>query len=157
MTVRSYERHNCPIAQALRVVGDQWTLLIVRDLLAGPQRFEALQRSLGISRNLLTRRLRQLVDDGLVRRERIDGTRRFQYRATQTCRDLRIAILALAEWGERCRPDPAGPRLNVRSRDDGAPVGVRLCRLDDGREVAPDDIAVERRVDRPAVAQIPDT
>jgi len=145
MTVRSYERHNCPIAQALRVVGDQWTLLIVRDLLAGPQRFEALQRSLGISRNLLTRRLRQLVDDGLVLRERIDGTRRYQYRATQTCRDLRIAILALAEWGERWRPDPAGPRLKVHSRDDGAPVGVRLCRLDDGREVTPDEIAVERR------------
>jgi len=145
MTVRSYERHNCPIAQALRVIGDQWTLLIVRDLLAGPQRFEALQGSLGISRNLLTRRLRQLVDDGLVERVAIEGSRRYRYQATETCRELRIAILALAEWGERWRPDPAGPRLKVQACGDGAAVGVRLCRLDDGTAMDTDDVVVRRR------------
>ena len=63
MTTRSYEQPDCPLAQALRVVGDQWTLMIVRDALGGVRRFEGFQKSLGLSRNLLTQRLRQLEEE----------------------------------------------------------------------------------------------
>lgn len=144
MTTQSYAPLNCPIAQALSVIGDQWTLLIVRDVLSGPRRFEELRSALGISRNLLTRRLRQLEDDGLLERRPIPGSRRFEYAATEKCRDLRVAVLALAEWGERWRPDPDGPRVAIRDRGDGMAVGVRLCRLDDGTAVDSRSVEVLR-------------
>lgn len=145
MTTRSYDQHNCPIAQALRVIGDQWTLLIVRDALAGIRRFQGFQKSLGLSRNLLTQRLRQLEEEGLLERVAIEGSRRFEYRPTQKCRELRVALLSLAEWGERWRPDPDGPRLKIRERDSGSPVGARLCRLDDGRAIDGQQVEVVRR------------
>lgn len=145
MTTRSYEQHNCPIAQALRVVGDQWTLMIVRDLLSGVRRFEGFQKSLGLSRNLLTRRLRQLEEEGLVERVPVPGGSRQEYRPTRKCKDLRVALLALAEWGERWRPDEDGPRLKIRERDSGAPVGARLCRIEDGTAVESRDVEVIRR------------
>lgn len=145
MTSRSYEPHNCPIAQALRTIGDQWTLLIVRDALSGVRRFQGFQKSLGISRNLLTQRLRQLEEEGLLERVAIEGSRRFEYQPTQKCWDLRITLLALAEWGERWRPDPDGPRLKIRERESGRPVGARLCRLDDGAAVESRGVEVVRR------------
>ena len=154
MTTRSYEQHNCPIAQALRIVGDQWTLMIVRDALRGVCRFEGFQKSLGLSRNLLTRRLRQLEEEGLLERRPVDGSRRYEYCPTAKCRDLRVALLALAEWGERWRPDPDGPRLQVRDRNDGEAVGVRFCRLDDGAVIDSGDVEVIRR--RAARAAEPD-
>ncbi len=140
MTVRSYDRHACPIAQTLSVVGDQWTLLLVRDVLRGARRFETFQSNLGISRNLLTRRLKQLVAEGLLERTRIPGSRRHEYRPTEKCKDLRLTILALAEWGERWRADPKGARLEFRERDTDAAVGVRFCRLDDGRAIDTADV-----------------
>ncbi len=140
MTVRSYDRHACPIAQTLSVVGDQWTLLLVRDVLRGARRFETFQSSLGISRNLLARRLKQLVAEGLLERTRIPGSRRYEYRPTEKCKDLRLTILALAEWGERWRADPKGARLELRERDTDAAVGVRFCRLDDGRAIGTADV-----------------
>jgi len=144
MTTRSYAQLRCPIAQALSLVGDQWTLLIVRDLLSRPRRFEELREALGISRNLLTQRLRQLESEGLLERRPIEGSRRFVYAATEKCMDLRMAVLALAEWGERWRPDPEGPRLTVTDRKDGAAVGVRFCRLDDGAAVPSEEVKVRR-------------
>lgn len=135
MTARSYERHACPIAQTLSVVGDQWTLLLIRDVLRGARRFETFQSSLGISRNLLSKRLKQLVAEGLLERTQIPGSRRYEYRPTEKCVDLRLTILALAEWGDRWRADPKGARLELRERETNADVGVRFCRLDDGREI----------------------
>ena len=140
MTVRSYDRHACPIAQTLSVVGDQWTLLLVRDVLRGARRFETFQSGLGISRNLLARRLKQLVAEGLLERTRIPGSRRYEYKPTEKCRDLRLTILALAEWGERWRADPKGARLELRERETDAEIGVRFCRLDDGRAVDAADV-----------------
>lgn len=145
MTTRSYDQHNCPIAQALRTIGDQWTLLIVRDALAGVRRFQGFQKSLGLSRNLLTQRLRQLEDEGLLERVPIEGSRRYEYQPTQKCWDLRVVLLSLAEWGERWRPDPDGPRLKIRERGSGHPVGARLCRLDDGQAIDSRQVEVVRR------------
>ena len=146
MSARNYDRLNCPIAKTLAVVGDQWTLMIVRDVLVGPQRFDEIQNSLGISRNLLSQRLRAMVEEGLLRRQPIAGTRRHVYQATDKCRGLRTALLAMAEWGEHWRPDVKGPRLTVRESATGAAVGVRLCRLEDGQALAPEAVSVERRV-----------
>ena len=116
MTKRSYEKHNCPIAQTLGAIGDQWTLLIVRDAINGVQRFEDFQERLGISRNLLSSRLKQMVADGLLDRAPIEGSRRFAYVPTKKCKDLRKILLALAEWGETWRGDAAGQARVPRPR-----------------------------------------
>ena len=83
MTTKNYERHNCPIAKTLAAVGDQWTLMIVRDAFRGRRRFEEFQASLEVSRNLLTSRLKRMVEDGLLERYLIDGSKRHGYRPTE--------------------------------------------------------------------------
>jgi DNA-binding HxlR family transcriptional regulator len=86
----------CPITRSLEVLGDRWTLLVVRDLLVGTTRFNELARGLpGISRGLLAKRLRELERHGLV--AHVEG----RYRPTQACEELRPVVFGLAEWGAR--------------------------------------------------------
>ncbi len=94
MAKRSY-RQNCPLARAIDVVGDRWTLLLVRDLLVGPRRFRDLVRSLkGIGTNLLASRLKDLEAAGLIERRTRQG-----YALTKSGRALEPAVLALVRWG----------------------------------------------------------
>lgn len=99
----------CPITRSLEVLGDRWTLLVVRDLLVGANRFNELARGLpGMSRGLLSKRLSQLERDGLVVREG------HEYHPTPACDELRPLIFGLAEWGARWafgepRPDEMDP------------------------------------------------
>jgi DNA-binding HxlR family transcriptional regulator len=93
-------RHLCPVAQALERVGDRWSLLIVRDLMRGPQRFTDLQRYLtGITAKRLTVNLRTLESEGIVEREREPGRREVWYRLTAKGQGLVPVIKALAVWG----------------------------------------------------------
>ena len=148
MTTVNYQKHHCPIAQALAELGDQWTLLIVRDaLLLGHRRFNEFQESLGISRNLLTLRLAQLCDAGILERVRIADSKRYAYTATQKCRDLEIVILALAKWAENWATDPDIHHLEVLEKSTGRPVAVEFFQSEDGRTVQPDDIEVVRHGD----------
>ncbi len=90
----------CPIAKASEIIGERWTILIVRELLAGGHRFNVLQRGLGdISPALLSARLKSLERRGLVIRRRISGQRGFEYYPTPACQALRPSIVALGEWG----------------------------------------------------------
>src|SRR6478735_12212064 len=92
---------DCAIAQALDVVGDWWTLLIVRDTARGVHRFDALQQELGVSRKVLTERLRLLVDAGVLSREPYqDRPPRYEYRLTPRGRALLPALIALQDWGD---------------------------------------------------------
>lgn len=93
---------DCAIAQALAVVGDWWTLLVVRELAGGVTRFGELADSLGVSRKVLTERLNALVDNGVVRRERYsDHPPRFDYLLTDKGRGLLPVLIALQNWGEQ--------------------------------------------------------
>lgn len=90
----------CPIAKATEILGERWTILIVREFLAGGRRFNELQRGLGdISPALLSARLKSLEQAGLIVRRRIPGQRGFEYFPTPSCEALAPAILALGEWG----------------------------------------------------------
>lgn len=143
MSTRSYERLNCPIARSLSVLGDQWTLLILRDVLFGLTRFEEFQASLGISRNLLTRRLRSMVAEGLLeRRPLVSGGRRSEYVATEKARDLLPVLLALGQWRERWEPSPNGPRVIPTEPEGGRPVAVRLVPRGGDRGVRPADVVI---------------
>jgi DNA-binding HxlR family transcriptional regulator len=93
----------CPVAKSLEVVGERWTLLVVRDLLPGPRRFADLQLSLpGIAPNILSERLKVMEDHGLIRRTFYsDHPPRAAYELTDRGRDLGLVVGALASWGSR--------------------------------------------------------
>src|SRR5438094_8351397 len=98
MLKRDYEGQNCSIARALEVIGERWTLLIVRDAFLGLRRFEQFQESLGIARNVLTDRLNGLVDEGVLDRVRYsERPERYEYRLTPKGRDLSLALTALRQ------------------------------------------------------------
>lgn len=105
----------CPIARAVDVLGDGWTLLILRDAHLGRRRFDDFQRSLGIGRNILTRRLQQLVDDGLlVKVPYSEHPIRHEYRLSDAGRDAYPILAAMAAWYDRWHPSPDGPLLRFR-------------------------------------------
>jgi DNA-binding HxlR family transcriptional regulator len=125
MLRRDYEGQNCSIARALEVVGERWTLLIVRDVFLGRRRFDELQESLGIARNVLTDRLNRLIDEGILERVRYsERPERFEYRLTAKGRDLNIALTALRQWGDTYL-SPKPPML-LRRKADGKPVVAAL-------------------------------
>ena len=104
----------CSIAATLEAVGDRWTLLILRDLLRGVRRFEALHRDLGIARNLLTDRLHRLTELGIVHRVPYqDRPVRHEYRLTAKGADLSPALVALMHWGDRWYATDGPPTLLV--------------------------------------------
>jgi len=119
MSQKNYLEHNCPIAQAMAVLGGQWTLLIARDLMNGINKFDNIQKSLKISRNLLTQRLQQMESNGLAEKVVPDGLKRSIYKPTKKCFDLINTLLALSEWSEKWIPDPNGPRIKVTSPKTG--------------------------------------
>ncbi len=100
MPISKQYQHFCPVARSLEVIGEKWSLLVVRDLLRGPQRFSDLHRYLGgITPKWLTQRLRDLEAAGIVEREQEAGRREVWYRLTEKGRGLAPAIEALAVWG----------------------------------------------------------
>ena len=92
----------CPIAKASEILGEKWTILIIRELLMGSTRFSHLQRGLGfISPTLLTKRLEMLAERGLIYRKRIAGQRGFEYHPTESCKELTPILLSIGNWGMR--------------------------------------------------------
>ena len=134
MSQKNYLDHNCPIAQAMAVLGGQWTLLIARDLMNGINKFDNIQRSLKISRNLLTQRLQQMEQNGLTKKVVPEGLKRAVYKPTQKCFDLVTTLLALSEWSEKWMPDPNGPRISVKSPKSGKALKLGLLTLDKAKK-----------------------
>jgi len=125
MLRRDYEGQNCSIARALEVVGERWTLLIVRDVFLGVRRFDQFQESLGIARNVLTDRLNRLVEEGILERVRYsERPERFEYRLTSKGRELNIALTGLRQWGDKYLSEKP-PRV-LRSKADKKPVVAAL-------------------------------
>ncbi|OMB96820.1 ArsR family transcriptional regulator [Mycobacterium sp. NS-7484] len=91
----------CPVARTLDLIGDRWSLLIVRDAMDGARAFTDFQQRTGIARNILTDRLRRLVERGILHRETAPSGRRQVYTLTAAGRDLFTVVLALRQWGER--------------------------------------------------------
>lgn len=95
----------CPVARALSVIGDRWTLLIVRDCFLGKSRFEQFQASLGITRHVLADRLKRLVDDGVLERNAYSlKPPRYDYVLTDKGRDFAPALVGLKDWGKKHMP-----------------------------------------------------
>jgi DNA-binding HxlR family transcriptional regulator len=125
MLKRAYEGQNCSIASALEIVGERWTLLIVRDVFLGLHRFDQFQESLGIARNVLTDRLNRLVDEGVLQRVRYSNEReRYEYLLTQRGSDLLLPLTALRQWGDKYLSDK--PPTLMRRKSDKKPVVAAL-------------------------------
>lgn len=149
MLGRTYEDQVCSIARALEVVGERWSLLIVRDAMLGVRRFDDFRDSLGLARNVLADRLRRLVDAGVLERNRYhERPVRYEYQLTDMGRELSAALLALMHWGDRHLPYPAGPPRVSRHAGCGGHLRTQLICADCEGPV--DDEAVEL-IDGPGV------
>jgi DNA-binding HxlR family transcriptional regulator len=106
---RTYESQNCSIARALEVVGDRWTMLVLRTAFEGFRRFDDFQQELGVARNVLADRLTRLCDEGVLRRVRYQvRPDRYEYRLTRKGVELWPVMMTLLKWGDR-HYAPDGP------------------------------------------------
>jgi DNA-binding HxlR family transcriptional regulator len=151
MLGNDYESQICSIAGALEVVGERWSLLIVRDVLLGLRRFDELQSNLGIARNVLQVRLQRLLEHGVLEKRRYqERPERFEYLLTEKGLELWPAIVALMQWGDRYATPPDGPPVVLEHKDCGgrldthriceacgARVGVREARAQPGPGATP--------------------
>ncbi len=129
MDWKELDSTRCSVARTAGVVGDAWTVLVLRDLFNGIHRFDELTAHLGVARNVLTRRLTTLIDEGVVARVpyRESGARvRHEYRLTEAGRDLLPVILAMLAWGDTHRAGADGPPMTVEHRACGTPVHVEV-------------------------------
>ena len=127
MLPRTYDNQVCSVARTLEVIGDRWTMLVVRDAFHGIRRFEEFQERLGIARNVLSSRLTRLVDEGVLEKRLYqDRPPRFEYRLTPKGVDLFPVMVSLMKWGDRHAPSPDGPPVVVLHRGCGGEVDERL-------------------------------
>ena len=140
MLGRDYAGQNCSIARSLEIVGERWTLLILRDALLGVTRFERFQERLGLAPNILAKRLRTLTDGGVLeRRPYQERPERFEYVLTDSGKDLLPAVLALMSWGD-AHLSPSGAPAVVRHAECGGGVGIGAVCGRCGETVGADDI-----------------
>ncbi|MGD6756235.1 winged helix-turn-helix transcriptional regulator [Streptomyces sp. BH105] len=117
----SWTDPDCPVARTLDLVGDRWSLLIIRDAMDGARAFTDFQQRTGIARNILTDRLRRLVERGILDRRTAPTGRRQNYVLTEAGRDLFAVIVAVRQWGERHAFAP-GEAHSVLVDDSGLPL-----------------------------------
>jgi DNA-binding HxlR family transcriptional regulator len=136
----------CSVAAALRVVGEKWTLLVLREAFYGVRRYDELLVRIGCARNILSDRLRKLVDAGLLRRVAYqeEGQReRLEYRLTEQGLELFPVVIALMQWGDKWLAGKRGPSVMVAHRECRTPVHIELrCALGHAPLTARDTIPV---------------
>jgi DNA-binding HxlR family transcriptional regulator len=130
MLRNDYQGQTCSIAGCLELIGERWSLLIVRDVFRGKRRFDEIQESLGIARNVLTNRLQRLVDEGILeRRPYSERPPRHEYFLTEAGLDLWPVLVAMLGWGDRNIARPEGPPMTIVHKGDcGGTVSDRgIC------------------------------
>lgn len=143
MLGRLYEKQNCSASRALELVGERWSLLILRDaMFAGWTRFSQFQKSLGVATNILAKRLEDFVESGLMEHRPGATGEQAEYVLTRRGLELMPVIIALTEWGDKwVRPGP----IFYADKADGAPIEVQLRRADNGTQVDVADVGVVLR------------
>jgi DNA-binding HxlR family transcriptional regulator len=128
MLGRTYEGQNCSVAKTLELVGERWTMLILREAFSGRRRFEEMAETLGIARNVLTTRLQRLVEADVLTKTRYqERPERFEYRLTEKGLDLWPVLISLMQFGDR-HYAPAGPPVLLAHKDCGGAVDAhRTC------------------------------
>jgi DNA-binding HxlR family transcriptional regulator len=141
-----FTNENCSVARTLEIIGERWTFLVLREAFMGVRRFDEFQRNIGVARNILSARLRKLVDHRILeRRQYQDRPPRFEYRLTERGLDLYPAIVALMQWGDRHAAHPGGRAVVLEHKgcgkrsapqlvcsECGEPIGARDMRATPG-------------------------
>ncbi|HUB99775.1 MAG TPA: helix-turn-helix domain-containing protein [Solirubrobacterales bacterium] len=145
MLRNDYPGQICSVAKSLEVIGERWSLLIVRDVMNGNRRFGEIQGSLGVARNVLSARLQHLVEEGILeRRAYHENPPRYEYFLTDKGLDLWPALIALLSWGDKYSAGPEGPPRLIVHKECGGVVSERgicescgkLLHARDARQVA---------------------
>ncbi|MFG3258722.1 winged helix-turn-helix transcriptional regulator [Streptomyces sp. NPDC048172] len=134
---------DCPVARTLDLVGDRWSLLVVRDAMDGARSFTEFQRRTGIARNILTDRLRKLIAHGLLTQRAAPSGRRQEYVLTDAGRDLFPVVLTLRQWGERHAFEPGEARSTLVDAR-GTPVPEFTPTGTDGTPLGSDSTQVRK-------------
>jgi DNA-binding HxlR family transcriptional regulator len=125
----NYDLENCSIKRALDVLGEKWTLLVLREAIYGIRRFDDFARALKCGRAVLSARLKTLTEAGILKRveyRESEQRARAEYHLDEKGLDLFTTIYALSQWGDRWMPPPDGPAAKVTDRGSGRPVKVVL-------------------------------
>ena len=142
----SFERAECPIARSLDAIGDWWSLLIIREALFGVSRFGEFQKKLRLAKNILTVRLRTLVDQGiLATAPAADGSAYQEYQLTPKGRGVFPILVALRQWSEEFDEHPDQIATILVDRDKGRPVRKLELHSQDGRQLTSADTALKPR------------
>ncbi len=150
---RDYPGQACSVAKSLEVIGERWSLLIVRDVMNGNRRFSSMQASLGVARNVLSSRLQRLIDEDILeRRAYQESPPRYEYFLTEKGLDLWPTLIALMNWGDRHSAGPEGPPVLVVHKDCGGPVSDRGICEDCGETLTARDA---RALPGPGAAALP--
>lgn len=139
----SHKQASCPVARPLDAIGDWWSLLIVRDAFDGLRRFGEFQKNLGLAKNILSARLRNLVEHGILETvPASDGSAYQEYVLTSKGRGLFPVLVALRQWGEEHFFDATESHVRLVDRMHGKPVRKLELRAQDGRALKPEDTLV---------------
>ena len=127
-TLSSFDGLDCSVARSLEHIGERWTFLILRDAFYGIRRFDDFQESLGIARNILTKRLAKLVDTGIMRKEQYqEHPPRHEYRLTEKGRDLVPLLTSLLAWGDKWETPDEPPVRLIHTDCDNVMHAVAVC------------------------------
>ena len=142
MLPSTYSGQDCSIAKSLELLGERWTLLVIREAFLGTRRFEAFLERLDVARNILSARLQRLVDEGVLEKVAYqERPARYEYRLTQKGTDLWPIIVSLLQYGDRYYA-PDGPPVILRHRECGGEVDAhRMCAKCGARLTARDSYA----------------
>jgi DNA-binding HxlR family transcriptional regulator len=133
----------CSMARAMAVVGDRWSILILREAFYGVKRFDEFEYYVGIAPNILSNRLKKLVDAGVMTRVPLaEHAGRYEYALTEKGRDFFPAYLALKKWGDDWLAEPKGPQVVFREREAGRAVQYPELRAASGKRLRLEDVEV---------------
>jgi DNA-binding HxlR family transcriptional regulator len=139
----SFEEMNCSLARSLEIIGEWWTLLIIREAIWGTSRFDDFHNRLGIARNILATRLARLEEFGLMERlESDESARIFDYVLTEKGRDLFTTIVALMQWGDRWIHTKEGPPIQFFDKARGAQVKPLTLLSNTGKPLTINDVDI---------------
>lgn len=146
MERKSWADANCPMARAIDLLGEWGSLLILREAFGGATRFDDFQKRLGISRNLLTTRLKKLVDGGVLERRPVAAeAKRHEYVLTEMGEDLFPMVVAMRQWGDRWLFTPDTIPADMIDEQDGASIAPLEVRSVTGRRMTVKDLGVRLR------------
>lgn len=141
MTRTSLKAFNCSLARTADIIGDKWTLLILRDAFFGASTFSHFQKSLGVARNILADRLEKLVEHEVLEKVATrPGVERYTYHLTERGQALVPALIAITQWGDKWVFGEGAEPLQFIDREQGQPIRAMSVQSSDGRNITAKDI-----------------